>query len=116
MCKPPLVDAVEVVAEMPMDKASAEAVRSTAKETTPTEKAEVQGAEVPVTPRMILSLSSQERPALLVALLLRITSEGAGMVMPLILAEGYNAVVDGLVRDTKPQSCELTGDNQGSRS
>ena len=48
---------------------------------------------------MILSLSSQERPALLVALLLRITSEGAGMVMPLILAEGYNAVVDGLVRE-----------------
>ena len=86
----------------------------------PREKAGVQVAEVkqvvedgkpvdfPVTPGKILSLSSQERPALLVALLLRITSEGAGMVMPLLLAEAYDAVVDaygsaeeaGATRDT----------------
>merc|ERR1719353_1749442 len=101
MCKPPLVevDAVQVVAEMPMDKAPTE-------ETTPTEKAEVQVAEVkqvvedgepvdyPVTTGKIMSLSSQERPALLVAFILRVTSEGATLALPLILAEAYDAVVE----------------------
>jgi len=120
MCKPALVDAVQVVAEMPLDKVPAETVRPTAKETTRTEKAEAQVAEVkqvvedgkpidyPVTTGKIISLSSQERPALLVGLILRIISEGTGMVMPLILAEAYDAVVDGLVKEEEPSVTQDT--------
>ena len=120
MCKPALVDAVQVVAEMPLDKVPAETVRPTAEETTRTEKAEAQVAEVkqvvedgkpidyPVTTGKIMSLSSQERPALLVGLILRIISEGTGMVMPLILAEAYDAVVDGLVKEEEPSVTQDT--------
>ena len=109
MCQLPPVDAVQVVAEMPIDKPPTETVGPTAEKKSPTKstkKAKIQVAEIervdeddelayPVTPGKILSLSSQERPALLVALTLRIISEGAGMVMPLLLAEAYDAVIDG---------------------
>jgi len=94
---------------MPIDKPPTETVGPTAEKKSPTKstkKAKIQVAEIervdeddelayPVTPGKILSLSSQERPALLVALTLRIISEGAGMVMPLLLAEAYDAVIDG---------------------
>ena len=109
MCQPPPVDAVQVTAETPIDKPPTATVEPTAEKKSPTKttkKAKIQVAGVkqvdeddelayPVTPGKILSLSSQERPALLVALILRIISEGAGMVMPLLLAEAYDAVIDG---------------------
>ena len=109
MCQPPPVDAVQVTAETPIDKPPTATVGATAEKKSPTKttkKAKIQVAGVkqvdeddelayPVTPGKILSLSSQERPALLVALILRIISEGAGMVMPLLLAEAYDAVIDG---------------------
>lgn len=110
MCQLPPVDAAQVVAETPIDKPPTETVEPAAKKkstsTKSTKKAKIQVAEVkqvdvddelayPVTPGKILSLSSEERPALLGALILRIISEGAGMVMPLILAEAYDAVIDG---------------------
>ena len=106
MCQPPPVDA-----DTPIDKPPTETVGPTAEKKSPTKstktkKAKIQVAEIkrvdeddeladPATPGKILSLSSQERPVLLVALILRIISEGAGMVMPLVLAEAYDAVIDG---------------------
>ena len=122
MCKPPLVevDAVQVVAEMPLDKVPAETVRPTAEETTRTEKAEAQVAEVkqvvedgkpidyPVTTGKIMSLSSQERPALLVALILRIISEGTTLALPLVLEWAYDAVVDAYGREEEASATQDT--------
>ena len=55
----------------------------------------------------VLSLSAQERPALLLALLMRLISEGSGMVVPLVLAEAYDAVVEGY---GQPDEAENTRD------
>ena len=90
MCQPPPVDTVQVVAEKPIDKPIDKTATTDAKKVVDDDDE----LAYPVTPLKILSLSSQERPALLVALILRIVSEGAGMVMPLFLAEAYDAVID----------------------
>ena len=80
--------------EAPTDET---AVRPTAEESNmPINSEQVDDDDgYPVTPGKILSLSSQERPVLLVALVLNILSEGVSMVEPLLLAVAYEAVVEG---------------------
>ena len=84
--------------EAPTDET---AVRPTAEESNmPINSEQVDDDDgYPVTPGKILSLSSQERPVLLVALVLNILSEGVSMVEPLLLAVAYDAVVEGYEYD-----------------
>ena len=100
MCRALRTDQVAIVTEAtPIDK-PAVATKEAANAEPPTgRKARLTDEDnhptYYVTPGKILSLSSQERPALLVSLFMRIASEGTGMVIPLVLAAAYDKVVEG---------------------
>jgi hypothetical protein len=58
--------------------------------------------------RKVFALSSEERPVLVLAVLLRFVSEGANMIIPLVLAKAYDAVVENYQKPEKEHETRRT--------